>query len=658
MLDYQLQPRDKRGEEVGFEIDTEATNNPNWAKALKMIEEDDFSDIEFLIDHLPIKAVFSETASAHIETLPRTRKSQEIFQSTARKLREAIIKELAAGTELAAIKTVVAGQDMQPGQPNTEAEYTENLIHQLYHIGGDIENISADDIYVVDKYGSLKNHKGKPFPGSITKDKSAHAGMFFLRVPQANGMPYPLRLNRTLLSEAELDLIFDLVQNSIDDIAAQANEESITYPLISNFGAEFMQRLKEVIPKEMAFFKANKMYEGDLSVKDILDILIFDETGLKRDPGNKGDDIRFKFINDKVMVAGEMFTKEELDRDTFKQLLKLKNKNVIVKSKSKVPNAVQMSNRKYFKYLVESGVFNTNAVTDKPLFTGKANIYIAKDKITVDDKLSKYNAAPRPKGQVKKKPVAASPQGGDLAGLSEFAMNEDTYGSPEGVWDDGSDPITERFGPQEDFSDIAKVNVSKFNIKGLPKPKGRKIAYSPNEYAAIANAIMSGKQIHQDIVIPYKGKNYYVGQGYDVLAVDTRTEQAQLETDVATLKAVFEKFEILSSAPDFGNVPFSMEDAMAAIDKRLAKPAPKPPTKPKDKVDLSKFNIQKQEPGADPKAIIMAHIEKYPTAHKAIDAILRNPVMSEQEKFDRALEYIANNKDNRDSLEEDCSVPF
>lgn len=652
LIDFQEQPRDKRGEVVHFEINTDPSisKNGNWGKAVAMIEADDFSDMEFLINHLPINAVFTDEAKGPIETLPQSATAQKYFE-TSKALRAAIIQELAAGTPIEKITTVIAGQDggSMTMQPITEEGVIEAGIHQLYEFGGDINKVTPDMIYVVNDKGTLVNHKNQVMPVAIAEGVAKDKGMYYLLVTKANGRKTRLRLNQQLITEGQLDLIYDIISTIFDDYAAGNYTKLIELP------TELQDRIKSTLSKELEFFKKNDMFYKELTVKDIIDILIYDETGVKR--RTPKTDIRFMFDNGKLFVAGKTFTAETMDRDEFKSLLKYKSRNIINKTKKDQPNGLGLNNPLYFKFILENRILNTNAVTDRPLFQGKTTIYLNKQKVLVDGKISKYAykpAATKPTTKPPAKPTYTAPK-----------VNTD---GPQ-VRKGDIDPITAAFGPAAVDTEIpstmtneelmdqdavkkgvsARFDVSRLQgrITGLTnkaaKPK-RQLKMTTDEYMAIINKASEGDTFMDD---PFKfGENFaVVTKDYHVV-IFNETE-ARLLMDETEIKQALQTFNPIAKGSIYKN-NFSLHDGLKLLEARLTE---KPAAKPK------KTTPKKTAPklsDAEALNLIKAAMQKYPKHIRSINSVFKDSTLTTQEKWEKIGALVGERKSIEDNTDETC----
>src|SRR5690606_32050831 len=133
----------------------------NQEKALAMYQAEDFSDIEFLINYLPLNTKLTSTVSAPLHTRSDSKgagKFNKIWEATTKKLRTAIIYEMVIEkTPINKISTEIAGQ--KNGDvimaPKIDVKVAENAVQDLHQFGGDINNIKTSDIFIVNKLGVL-----------------------------------------------------------------------------------------------------------------------------------------------------------------------------------------------------------------------------------------------------------------------------------------------------------------------------------------------------------------------------------------------------------------------------------------------------------------------------------------------------------------------
>lgn len=656
VLEYQNQPRSKKGEKVGFEINTQEKLSNNNVKARELFgavssnietvsKELTDEDIEFLIDYLPINVKLTDDLVAPIETKPSTKKSIEIFEDTTRPLREAIINELLEGTLIEDINTIIAGQ--KGGEVQVEKEYAENPVHQLYQFGGELKNLKADDIYTADDKGTLKNHKGKIMPVTVKKGVVSDRGKYYLLVKKANGQNFRLRLNDKFLTENESSLIFDIISAHYDEYVKKE------YPKLTETSPELQEKIKTLLSAELDFYKKNRMPYKDLTIKDIIDILVYDETGSKRVP--KGKDARFKFEKDgSLLVFGETFTKDTLDRSRFLELMRTKRRHVIrKKQKDGGPNALGLDNRKYFEFIIENQILSTNAVINKPTFGGDTTMYLAKDMVSVNGKKSKYNSNP-----VKPQPVPSQPE---------------RVSKPESVQsykDIPQDPLDEVFGPKNEDApqlleeDDTPVNFEAFDveIEGKPINKSSKkttprkkksskleLSLTNDQMRSIIDDVKNGNTMLQE-PFRYKGNIIAITTDYYVVSIGSNT--IKVVRDIGEIKELFDIFEnIYVNNPSY-KTPFKMETAEALLKERFEEgdstftPTPTVTSKNKMTEEEASKNIKK----------VLLTFKKYIKDMQLVIKKAKNSGLNAVATYEKLVEFLMSKNISKEEIKKKCNL--
>jgi hypothetical protein len=283
------------------------------------------------------------------------------------------------------------------GELQLDPSYSENLVHNLYQFSGDIKNLTVDDIYVLGRDG-LKNAKGEVATVPMKPKQNPDFGKYYVVIKKANGNPYRLRLNDSFVTDEQLGVLYDIISQTFD---AYANGE---YPKLTTLPVDIQDNIKAVMVKEIEFYSKNKKPYADLTVKDIVDILIYDETGNTKELSK---DVKFRFLPDNTLsLAGNVYTKESLSRKAMLDAFPSKRRNIVLKRKK--GSVLGLDNRSYLEYIFKEGVLHTNAVVGKPTFQGNTNIAISKSKLKVNGKLSGFNPNPiKPTSPVKTKTKAS-----------------------------------------------------------------------------------------------------------------------------------------------------------------------------------------------------------------------------------------------------------
>lgn len=381
LIEFERNPNIKKvGQKVTFEINTSYTNTENARLALAAFNAKDFSNLDLLINYLPINIVFENGQKAPLETYYTNKEGNDsVFKNSSKILRTSILKELQKGTDIKILNSVVEGQ--YNGELQIEPEYVENKIYDLYQFGGKIENIKPSDIYVVDNQGVLKNTEGRIF----TTNRSLAPGHIYIKINTANGKEFPLKLNVSRITEQQAEVLYELYKYRFEDI--KNNSKSLTLGEIQN--PELIKQIKENLQDELKVI--DKKFE-DILIKDIVDFLIWDGTDSIKS--------RVKFTNTKqkvtkLAVMNKMYTAEEFLNSKEEFITKLtNNKRQHIKFKAKEDSgvkAIHIKNPKYLNYLLSKGVLNTNAKVGIHTFQGRTNMYINSYSLKVGEEFSIFN---------------------------------------------------------------------------------------------------------------------------------------------------------------------------------------------------------------------------------------------------------------------------
>jgi len=383
---FERTPKDKTGS-YGVKINKDVKGlDPNWDKALQMIEDNDFSDIEFLSDHLPFNVVITE-GSIEIPLETQTKGDTTVFDTTSKVLRETIVKELANGTLMEDITVDLVGQwngDLQIDGNN------ENNIADLYDFQGDVKNIKLEDIYYVDQNNTLVNYKKKIYPGG--QSRALAPGEVYIIIKTANGTSFPLKLNVARVNDKEADLIYELVkyrfENRFDENGKVKTDDTTNVTPIGQIPG-IVENLTNNFPEVIELFKKEKIVIEDMFLKDLFRFFIHDS--------NKPT-FKFRFRNDTFIVGGVVFSKEEffdnkqgfIDTVTSSEV-NHKRRNIKTKKAKKDTNNLNLSRRNYMEYLIMNNILNTNAVVKDFTFQGQTTMYISTNTVKVKGEPSNFN---------------------------------------------------------------------------------------------------------------------------------------------------------------------------------------------------------------------------------------------------------------------------
>jgi hypothetical protein len=374
----------KVGKKVTFRINTNAALNPNWTKALEMIQNKDFSDIEFLIKHLPINVVLTdivksqlpkesqdkvEEIEAPIHTYYETAdKGSETFDKSSRILRTTIIKELQNGTPIENLSTTIEGQ--YNGELQLEEGNVNNLLQNLNQFGGKIENINPNLFYFVDDKGVLKNINNVPY---VTTEKLTPGGVYLL-IKTANGNNFPLKINVSKIKPNKAELLYELYRYRFENI--EGRPKSTTLTELGESDPALLRKINGNFADELALIRGNNK-SADVTIKDIVDFLIWD--------GTDSINSRVRFGPKNTLLVGDMiFNSESFNTDYGKKqfidfLVNSKRQHVKFKNPTNNDQSkINFKNRAYVEYLIKQGILSTNAKTEfnEPTFKGNTSMYL------------------------------------------------------------------------------------------------------------------------------------------------------------------------------------------------------------------------------------------------------------------------------------------
>ena len=370
-LAYEKTPINKASKEVGFEINTNPGANKNLNIALKMLEDKDFSDPAFLISYLPVNVTFEKGIKAPMETRrangkldskkDKDGKDQFYINPATEILRSQIINHLVNGGSINDIKTTI--QDQYKGLLKVDDNrFANNNILELDGVK-DLKYV-RDNLYVVDSFGNLKNiQTGKTKPFSNGKLKPKAAGEIYLSIPQANGKPFPLKLNIKKISEGEAVLLYEIYKEII------TNEKSLN-TTISETNPELQEAILTSFEAELNIIGGNK---NDIKLQEIVDLLIYQSDNIKS---------QMQIVNG-VLYFGEneanVDTIEESQNAIINFLVDSKRHQIKINPKFATDNTktnLKSNSADYLKYLIDNNILSTNAVVNEPTFQGYTNIYL------------------------------------------------------------------------------------------------------------------------------------------------------------------------------------------------------------------------------------------------------------------------------------------
>lgn len=657
-IDFERSPVDKRGQQKGFIINTDTDNNaftPNQRNAIAAYLAGDFSDMDLLIDHLPINVILSEEVYAPIETKSEvSEKFNDTFNEKGRVLRATIINELASGTPLEAITTEIAGQysgEIQLDESLIAGEVVENNLVDLYEIGGDIKNIKIDNIYVVDDFGTLRNHKGDIH----VTERGLAPGEIYLMIHRANGVPFPLKLNNKPISEQQAELLYEIYSYRFQNI-----KEGKGVKLVDT-SEQLQEKVKQLFAKELELFAKNKKPFKDLTIKDVVDFLVWD--------GTNSPKTRIKFINGSLYVMDKVFTIDYFSnsKESFINSLtgafdigKAKRHNVrYKKDKTEGVNAMTLENRSYLEYIIENGILNTNAVVGKtkPTFAGRTDIFLNTDAVKVNGKLSKHNPEVL---KSKPKPVRKSKDTKSKDNKPD-AKNKNNTGDEMIVLKDEGEITSDMITP-EGAIDLSAYGIEAVNT--IPTvPKAPKAPLSKEEVALMMKNVGEGLVVERE-GIQFEGLTYNITKGtYFVMLMDTENKKIIPLDDIGLISRIIDSYNKTQVLPGY---KIDKDEVIKRYTARLSKPVVTKPTSTSTKAPAKKItqikattkvltfeNMSKEKAMVGLKTILVS----YPHLTLPMTRILdKNKNVSEQKKLEILFNFLQEKNISKSELETKCGL--
>jgi hypothetical protein len=481
VVDFERTPVKKIGNKVSFEINNKEGLSDNQTEALNKLNNKDFSDPEFLYNHLPINVKLNDSVKAPIATLSENSDNyNNIFNKGSKILRKRIIDQLIKGVAISDISSEIIGQ--KNGQIQLEETVVENSIKGLYEFNGDIKKIKTNNIYVVDENGALRNNNDEIMPAS----RALAPGEIYLKIHTANGSEFPLKLNVKKINQSQAEVLYELYKYRFQNISEGKSVR------IKDTTPELFELVKNNLQKEIEWFEANKRKVDDLTIKDIIDFLIWDN--------NKKITAKVKFTKGKLRFGKKSYTQEEFNTEEIKQevisfLTNQKRHHIRYKKRgSENNNSPHFSNRSYVEYLINNEILNTNAKVNEPTFAGDTSIYLSKDKVKVKGKLIEE---------------AKNIFDGAKSALSPKVTGEEFEKNPKdpvdlealGFSDKGNNPVSEFEKNPEGGVDLSLLNYEKPST--TKQTSNKRIA---NGYKFLTVDDM--KNIHKQI----KEKNYLISK--------------------------------------------------------------------------------------------------------------------------------------------------
>lgn len=400
-LDYEREPRSKVGEEVGFQLnerplpnylkeEIKARNIYNEYKRTNKISEE---DKDFLIDYLPIDILTKNSKYAPIGTKPNEKYTDSLkaYNESTRELRLRLIDLILKGNDISNIFTTIEYQHpglLQVDQTEQGEPAAINDIKSLYHFKGLSETKKIEyikkNIGVVGGQGKIEFLNGKIRAFTEGQSKKKSKGEVYMLIPMANGRSFPLKLNIEKISDNDAELITRLYEIRLQD---RDINKSTTIEEIQD--KELLTQLKESFATEKKIIGKGW---GDLTVKDLTDFFIYDNTANLKTrvafiptPGVKGKGSGSLAYGNPSLDGAVVPNFESFERDHFKKWLTT-NKRYNIKFKKRpneTSNASIETSNTYINYLIDTKKLNTNAIVgeNNPTFAGNTNIYLASNSV-------------------------------------------------------------------------------------------------------------------------------------------------------------------------------------------------------------------------------------------------------------------------------------
>ena len=361
----------------------------NLKKALDMYNTRDFSDLEFLIKYLPINVKLTDTVEANLRTFSDNMAESsfneqkpnynDIWNKSDRWLRTAIIKEIAINkADISNITAPIAGQKSGTIQvPKVDNKIPEHAIFNLHEFGGDISNVKAEDIYVVNDLRKLENIKGD----TLYANRPLAKGEAYIAIHTANGTPFPLKLNVKKIAREEAEVLYELYKYRFEDYIANSKSKRIS--AIPTEGT--YQKVLDLFEKQLPLLNKDT---ADITIKDVTDFFIWD--------GTQNPKSQVRFYSDELLVGEDKFSQEDFNSEETKEkfiytITNMKRHHIRFKKKGATDTVSSLEDRPYLEYLLQEKILNTNAVVNEPTFQGDTSIYLQKDNVKVNNQLSEFN---------------------------------------------------------------------------------------------------------------------------------------------------------------------------------------------------------------------------------------------------------------------------
>ena len=366
-LAFERNPTNKKGIEVGFEINQDPIVGGDVKEALDKFNNGDLSDITLITEYLPINIKLANGAYLPIET---RRDNGEINPETET-LRKNLITNILNGNSIENMFSTITGQYNGVLQVE-ESPNTENSILELGGVNG--MKYIRENLYVVNIHGQLENvidsNIVRNFQGKFTKNldrsKINAAGEIYLIIPKADGSLFPLKLNIGKLKLDEAGVLFEIYKEFL-------TEDKSSNTTLSEVTTALLTKIEDTFGKELDVITLSKN-KKDVTLGEIVDLLVYESNNVKS---------RIK-VEDGVLYFGDnAANSENIDlfrEDIIEFLTTQKRHQIKTRPKTVTDNErtnLSSTSAHYIKYLIDNNILTTNAVVDKPAFQGYTNLFIS-----------------------------------------------------------------------------------------------------------------------------------------------------------------------------------------------------------------------------------------------------------------------------------------
>lgn len=338
--DYVMEPRDKTGDIVTFEID-DLNPSEESKKAIEIVKEgkDLVKNRQLLIDFLPINFIYNKGKA----------KSWSAFKSpNSIKFRTNIVDLLIQGNKLEDLSTVVTNQES--ASFNTEFKDEKPVKNNPLEIDY-VKSLSPKNpenkvtLYHVNKKGDLvivSNNK-EPLQTNITTDLQSQKGQIFIVIKNPKGVNVPVKLNFSKLNNVKASSLAKIYGDVLKD-------QSIRGKSINNLSS--INEISKVLESEIKLLGGNV---NTITVNQLIESLVHEDStndkAIRFTPDIEGK--TFITFNDKL------FSENEIDK--LGEELQQKYHNVItISSDSSFNDNLNFQNPIYLKYLFDNGIVSTN----------------------------------------------------------------------------------------------------------------------------------------------------------------------------------------------------------------------------------------------------------------------------------------------------------